>query len=119
MVAVNAVFFGAVFLFSGPLPLEDVSAAPEYRPIIGKRFATNQDLLAIGVTLDRNYKKRVDLVTLVRHPGFTGPEVVTRKELPKGSTFRIVGILQAKAFFGLFKDVRYQVHVPGKDLGKL
>jgi len=74
--------------------MEDVSSRPEYASVIGKTFKTREDLMAIGVTLDPNYKKQVDYVVLFPKPGFMGRQVVTREELSKGSTIRVVKVLE-------------------------
>ena len=82
------------YLIARPIPLVDVSAQPQYSTILGKRFRTQRDLLAIGYTVDRDYKKQIDYVTLVLPPGFSGPEVVARGELPKGSVLEVIGVLK-------------------------
>jgi len=76
--------------------MEDVSSRPEYASVIGKTFKTRQDLMAIGVTVDPHYKKQVDYIWLFPKPGFATREVVTTEELSKGSTIRVVGVLQWK-----------------------
>jgi len=76
--------------------MEGVSSRPEYASVIGKTFKTTQDLMAIGVTLDRNYKKQVDYILLFPKPGLIGREVVTTEELSKGSTIRVVKVLDRK-----------------------
>ena len=58
-------------------------------------FYTANEVYATGVTFDQNYKKRIDYIFLVPLPGFTGPEVVFRKLLPKGQKLRILGILSS------------------------
>ena len=75
-----------------PIPNLDASAETQYAPVLGKRFRTQGDLAAIGVTMDRNYRKQIDYIKLVRPPGFSGPEVVARGHLPKGSVLEVTGV---------------------------
>ena len=89
-------FYCLDYLIAQPIPKVDASA--EYPGVIGKRFRTQQDLIAIGYTVDRNYKKQVDYVTLVLPPGFSGPEVVTRENLPKGTLLEVSGALKTDSW---------------------
>jgi hypothetical protein len=96
VVAGTAILLYALdYFIARPIPNVDVSAAPEYANVIGKRFRTQQDLVAIGVTMDRNYKKQVDYITLVLPPGFSGPEVVTKERLQQGAVLEVMGVLKA------------------------
>jgi len=95
------------YFIARPIPNVDVSAAPEYADVIGKRFRTQQDLVAIGYTMDRNYKKQVDYVTLVPPPGFSGPEVVTKERLQQGAVLEVVGVLKADSL--LISRIEYVV----------
>ena len=95
------------YLIARPIPNLDVSAQAQYADVLGKRFRTLQDLEAIGITIDRNYRKRIDYVTLVRPPGFSGPEVVARGQLPKGSVLEIVAVLKADSW--LIHRIEYVV----------
>lgn len=95
----------------GQIPLEDVSSHAEYKGVVGARFRTKVDLLLIGVTADQNYKKQIDYFVLVPEPGFSGPEVVRKEKLAKGSSFRIAQVLQSKLFF--VPRVYYVVEVSG------
>src|SRR5262245_61321081 len=80
-----AAWWALDYLIARPIPNLDVSADTQYAPVLGQRFRTQGDLAAIGVTMDRNYRKQIDYIKLVRPPGFSGPEVVARGHLPKGS----------------------------------
>lgn len=95
------------------LAMEDVSSAAEYSRVIGKAFKTREDLWAIGVTADKNYQKRVDYIVLVPGVGFSGPEVVTKEQVRKGSVFRVVRVLKASSFVS--SKVVYVVQNIGTD----
>jgi hypothetical protein len=98
-----------------PTPMEDVSSRPEYASVIGKTFKTTQDLMAIGVTLDEHYKKQVDWIVLFPKPGFAGRGVVTTEELSKGSTIRVVRVLEWRGvLFDFLSRGHYVVEVMGK-----
>lgn len=100
-------FFALDYLIAQPIPNVDVTGAPEYATVIGKRFRTQQELAAIGVTVDRNYKKQVDYVTLVQPPGFFGSEVVTKERLQLGAVLEVVGVLKADSL--LISRIQYVV----------
>jgi hypothetical protein len=93
--------YGLHFFILEPIPNVDVSAEPEYANVIGKRFRTQQDLIAIGVSVDRIHKmqvdKQVDYITLVPLPGFSGPEVITKERLQQGAVLEVVGVLKGAA----------------------
>ena len=71
---------------------QDVSFDPAYRSLIGRDARASSDLVLHAVTLDRNYAKRVDLCSVTQQPGFDGPEVLFRRALPAGTTFRILHV---------------------------
>jgi hypothetical protein len=108
VVAGTAILLYALdYFIARPVPNVDVSAAPEYANVIGKRFRTQQDLVAIGYTMDRNYKKQVDYITLVPLPGFSGPEVVTKERLQQGAVLEVMGVLKADSL--LISRIEYVV----------
>ena len=73
---------------------EDVSHEKEYSALVGERFTTLTDLQINGVTMDRNYKKQIDLYTIYVLPGFSGPEVVSSEILKSGTDFEILKVLR-------------------------
>lgn len=87
------------YLIAWPIQNVDVSADPQYALVIGKRFRTQRDLMAIGYTMDRNYKKQIDYIALVAPPGFSGPEVVAIGHLPKGAVLEVIRVLKANSWF--------------------
>jgi len=93
-IAAYLVVYEIVFV---PQALEDVTRESRYASVLGKQFSVKEDVLALGITLDRNYKKQVDYITLVPRPGFAGPEVVTKAELKKGAQLKVVGVLKSNA----------------------
>jgi len=95
---ITAVVFLCLSLAScAPIPWEDISSTPKYSSVIGKQFKTKKELWAFGITVDRNYKKKVDSIHLM-DVDISGPEVVTRERLDRGFIFRVVKILKAKSF---------------------
>jgi len=95
------------YLLARPIPKVDVSAEAPYAPVLGKRFRTQRSLVAIGYTMDRNYKKQIDYIALVEPPGFSGPEVVAKGELPRGSLLEVVAVLKADTW--LIDRIEYVV----------
>ena len=95
------------YLIARPIPNVDVSTQAQYVSVLGKRFRTQHDLTAVGYTMDRNYKKQIDYIALVEPPGFSGPEVVAKAQLPKGALLEVVAILKADTW--LVDRVQYLV----------
>lgn len=95
------------FLIARPIPNIDVSGQPKYSSVIGQRFRTQRNLTAVGYTMDRNYKKQIDYIALVAPPGFSGPEVVAKGQLPKGSVLEVTTVLKADTW--LIDRIQYAV----------
>jgi hypothetical protein len=73
---------------------QNVSSRPEYSDLINRSYRSRDVMLIHGVTRDRNYKKVVDLYALTPRPGFGGSEVLSRDELPVGTTIRVLKVLE-------------------------
>ncbi|MDH5444767.1 MAG: hypothetical protein OEY52_04370 [Gammaproteobacteria bacterium] len=101
------VWWALDYFIGRPIPHLDVSNHAQYAPIVGKRFRTQHELMAIGYTIDRNYKKKVDYIFLVKPPGFSGPEVVAKGMLPKDSILEVTAILKADSW--LVNRMKYAV----------
>ena len=86
------------YLIARPIPYLDVSGQNIYAHVLGKRFQTQRELVAIGYTMARNNKKQIDYIALVTPPGFSGPEVVAKGLLPKGSVLEVDAILKADSW---------------------
>ena len=109
--------FSCLFLGCAPPPLEDVSNSREYSGVIGRKIRAKDELLAIGVTLDKNYKKKADYVLITPRPGFSGPEVVFTGKVSKGSEFRIAGVVKYGYFFLALKSYSGNFNYPVSGLG--
>lgn len=83
----------AICLLAGcwVLELEDVSSREDLRGFMGATITLHQDMEAIGVTLDQNYRTGVDVIHLVPRPGFSGPEVKARVSIPAGVELKVTG----------------------------
>lgn len=107
IIGVLFVWWTLDYFIARPVPNIDVSDQTQYATVIGKQFRTQSNLLAIGYTVDRNYKKQIDYITLVKPPGFSGPEVVARGRLPKGSILEVIAVLKADSI--LVNRIKYVV----------
>ena len=83
----------------GQIARNDSSSELEFIATIGQEFRIREDMWALGITTDQNYKKQVDYIVLVPGVGFSGPEVVSRDRLEKNSIITIVRVLTAKVRF--------------------
>ena len=113
IIGVLLVWWALDYLIARPIPNLDVSGQTQYAPILGKRFRTQSDLVAIGYTVDRNYKKQIDYIALVKPPGFSGPEVVAKGQLPKGSVLEVTAVLKADSW--LVNRIEYVVKLIDAD----
>ena len=98
--------------------MHDSTSDPIYSSIIGKKFKLKEDLLALGVSSDN--KLPADYVVLVAGVGFSGPEVVSRMNLPKGCVFQLDKVLTAKSIMSskvayVFKEIGSN-HLKGKEI---
>lgn len=107
IIGVLFVWWALDYLIARPVPNIDVSRQNRYASVLGKRFITLRDLVAIGYTVDRNYKKQNDYITLIHPPGFSGPEVVAKGQLPKGSVLEVTAVLKADSW--LVNRIEYVV----------
>lgn len=82
-----------------PVSMEEVSSDPEYAGAVGKQIRTKEDLWVLGITSDKNYAKRIDYMVLVPGVGFSGPEVVERDRLGRGTNLRITKVLKSESSF--------------------
>ena len=77
---------------------EDVSKRPDVAPFQGVRVTLRDDLIAIGVTHDQNYRGGIDVIHLVPSPGIGGPEVKAQATIGAGTTVTIGGALTLRSF---------------------
>jgi len=96
--------------------MEDSSSKPEYVSIIGQEFKVKEDLWALGITSDQNYKKNIDYIALVPGVGFSGPEVLSRDQFRKGAVIKVARILTSKSLFS--STVVYVVEEVGSKSSK-
>ena len=57
--------------------------------------------------MDRKYKRQIAYIKLVKPPGFSGPEVVAKGLLPKGSILEVTAVLKADSW--LVNRIEYVV----------
>lgn len=89
-------FFSCIFLSSClDVKMQDSSSNPNYSSIVGKKIKLKEDLLALGISADNSLP--ADYVVLVPGVGFSGPEVVSRGKLQKGTILQVAKILTAKS----------------------
>ena len=92
-------FVSSLLLTSCIMEMEDSSSKPEYTDVINKKFKLKEEMWALGITTDQNYKKITSYILLVPGVGFTGPEVVSRDRIKAGSVLKISKVLTAKSLF--------------------
>ncbi|MEP7706544.1 hypothetical protein [Paraglaciecola sp. 25GB23A] len=73
---------------------EDVSGEDEYKQIIGVQLKTKVAFDLHGVTMEPNYEKVLHQYALMESPGFSGPEVLSKANIPVGTLFNLVKVIR-------------------------
>jgi hypothetical protein len=73
---------------------EDVSTENQYKSIIGTQLTTKVKFIIHGVTMEPNYEEILHHYALMEAPGFSGPEVLSREEIPIGTKFNLVKVIR-------------------------
>jgi hypothetical protein len=73
---------------------KDVSSESEYHSIVELELTSKERLVAHGITMERNHEKILHHYSVTVLPGFSGPEVLSVTQLPVGTKFKIVKVLQ-------------------------
>ncbi|MES9906776.1 MAG: hypothetical protein ABW168_29365 [Sedimenticola sp.] len=94
---------------------EDVSSHMQYSRLIGNRFETLAPLVVHGVTLDQNYKKVIEVFVVTVEPGFGGPEVLMRRDLPVGSIVSIEKVLRCSTCLPSY--IEYEINFLSENIG--
>ena len=78
-----------IFLSGCISEFEDISTSPEFNGIIGFKYETRNNLLIFGYTLKAEKDKALNGYVIHDFPGISGPEILSKSILPKGSIFTI------------------------------
>ena len=73
---------------------EDVSTEQEFTSIIGTQLKTKVKFIIHVVTMEPNYEPILHHYSLMEAPGFSGPEVLSRQEVPIGTKFNLVKVIR-------------------------
>lgn len=68
---------------------EDISTDQTYQGLVHQVLKSKQEFYIYGITVDPNYKKKVDYYVIIKPPGIGGREVLSEETLPKGTLMRI------------------------------
>lgn len=80
-----------IFIFGCALRFEDVS--PEYSSLLGNRFSLESEMYISGANLPPGYGKDINIYIIgPTRPSWTGPELITRNTLEKGTVLKIQGV---------------------------
>jgi len=83
---------------------EDVSSLSNYSQYVGKNYKSQSPTIIYRVSFDLNYKPEPSHYVIKSPPGFSGPEVISRKELPTGTTFEVLKVFKCTNCFLDFKE---------------
>jgi len=78
----------------GTRTYDNISSDVKYAHLIGTQYKTLQKLRLQGVTLDRNYRKKIDVYNVGKYPGSSGPEIILGRELQLGSIIKVKAVLR-------------------------
>ena len=77
------------------IEMNDLSSDPKYSQVIGKKFILKEDVLALGISSDNSLP--ANYIVLISGVGFSGPEVVSRSKMRKGTVIQVVKVLVAES----------------------
>lgn len=66
---------------------EDVTSEQEFASLVGKSFVVKGDWIIHGVS--DSYDPPIDYFVITPRPGFTGPEVLSRRSMTSGTILRV------------------------------
>jgi hypothetical protein len=92
----------------GFVSFEDVSSQPEYSTYVGKHYRSTQSTEIYRISMDQNYRPEPSVYVVMGLPGISGPEVLTRAELPVGTTFQVLKVMRCTDCYLDFKE---RIHV--------
>lgn len=98
---------------SGGCSPRDISHEPPFANMIGHEYRVIGDVDAYGIKQDLQ-DKDASYVTLIPPPGIGGPEVVFKRRVPKGQTFRIRGAMRRSVL--LDNGTEYVIDLQRSDL---
>ena len=89
---------------------KDISNSKEYAPYIGVEYKTTKDLLIFGYTLKLEKDKKLDGFAIYEAPGIaSGPEILSKEILPKGTVFSIIKIQQCSNCYPLPAYIQFLI----------
>ena len=99
------------FLLCGCLAeFEDISNNKEYARYIYVEYETTKDLLIFGYTLKLEKDKKLDGFIIYEAPGVaSGPEILSKEILPKGTVFSIIKIQRCSNCFPLPAYIQFLI----------
>lgn len=80
-------------------PQEDVSGDARFSSELGQSYFLTDDVIAVGLTADPNYRPPITYVKLFVPPGVAGPEVLDRAQVKKGARVTITGVFAVRPPF--------------------
>lgn len=88
----------------GFVSFEDVSSQPQYSIFVGKHYRSTQPTKIYRISMDQNYKPEPSVYIVHSIPGISGPEVLSRAELPVGTTFQVLKVMRCTDCYLDFKE---------------
>jgi hypothetical protein len=92
----------------GFVSFEDVSDKPEYASYVGANYTTTSNMQVYRISMDQNYGALPSVYKIVAAPGFSGPEILSRTDLPAGTTMQILSV---KRCIDCYLDSSPRVHM--------
>jgi hypothetical protein len=89
----------------------DVSNDASISHFMGTAYKTKTELIICGIAKDIGYPKVVDYYTVMEPPGIDGPEVVSRRTIPPGTSIKILRIERCSNCLPFLSELRWVVVV--------
>ncbi|MDA8430484.1 MAG: hypothetical protein M0T70_14625 [Geobacteraceae bacterium] len=91
---------------------KDVSADVSLSRFIGTAYKTKTELIICGIAKDIGYPKIVDYYTIMEPPGIGGPEVVSLRTIPPGTSMKILRVERCSNCLPFLSELRWVVDLP-------
>lgn len=92
----------------GFVSYEDVSSQSQWVGYIGKEYRSTQKSLIYRVSMDRDYGPTPSVYIVKIPPGISGREVLSKAELPIGTTLRVLKVMRCT---DCYLDFEERVHM--------
>ena len=86
-----------------------------YQSIMNAEYETTSKLFVFGYTLKVEEEPKIDGYALHEPPGISGPEILSKSQLPIGSKFRIYKVVKCSNCFPFSSYRHFLIKIEGSE----